>query len=261
MTTPFDTSAAVLDAARVGTTVPGYEHIGDLLIDLARTTPVPPGAALGSSGVAAACAATTPGRLSALVGLVKPGAIVLGLAAAAAIVGLAFAPSEPAVVILPQGVDTGVSRVAPTLDDHDVPDPGSSGSNLDPVSVPPATDPPKDSADGGASPRASSTTAPPGGLPPTTAPSAVGAPATVPPPTPSAAGPPATVPPMTPPSVVGPPATVPPTTVPTTTAAPLGNNGNGNGNGVGNGKGNQGTGNPAGTPGGSDHGRGRPDDR
>ena len=38
MTTPFETSTTILDAAGSGATVPGYEQVGSLLLDLRRAT-------------------------------------------------------------------------------------------------------------------------------------------------------------------------------------------------------------------------------
>ena len=253
MTTPFDTSTAVLDAAAAGTTVPGYEQIGGLLIDLARTTAVPPGAALGSGGVAAACATMAPGRLAAVAGLVKPGLIVVSLVSLAVVVGavLSSSSSKPAVVVTPGAPDPGISRVVPVTGPPSTDRSGAVSDGGDPFDAEESTAPgssrpgvPQGSGDvmGATEPTPSPAT-----LPSTAAPSAAVSSTTLPSSTlPSTTVPSATVPPATVPPATVPPATVPSSTVPstteppTTTAEPLGNNGNGNGNGAGNGKGNQG---------------------
>lgn len=253
MTTPFETSTAVLDAAAAGTTVPGYEQIGGLLIDLARTTAVPPGAALGSGGVAAACATMAPGRLAAAAGLVKPGLIVVSLVSLAVVVGAVLSSSsKPAVVVTPGAPDAGISRVVPVTRPSPTDRSRAGSESGDPLGAEKSTAP-DSSRPGGpqgsgdmmtpAEPTPSSAAVPSATAAPTTSPSTAVPSATVP----SATVAPTTLPSSTVPSTTVAPTTLPSTTVPsTTTAEPLGNNGNGNGNGAGNGKGNQGNGTPGG---------------
>ena len=270
MTTPFDTSTAILDAAGRGATVPGYEAVGGLLLDLTVTGPVPPGAALASSGVAAACAVTAPGPLATLAGLVKPTTIVISLAATAVVAALALASPGRPLVVSPDPVPSGVARVVSTpapgplefiglesgaegpteADTSTIPQPDAAVDRLGEPAGP--GEPAASGPGGGVTPASPATTAPAGDGPSPTGPSTSG------PAGPSTSAP-STAAPTTVPSTTGPTTTAPSTTVasPTTTVDPFGNNGNGNGNGVGNGKGNQGNGNPGG-PNGGGSGGGRP---
>ena len=197
MTSPYATSAAILDAAAAGTTVPGYEQIGGLLLDLSMTTPVGAGSALGSSEVAAACAASAPGPLAGVLAFVKPGLIVVSLASFALVLGLTLSPSPPADVGKPDADVDGVSRVV--------------GSSEAPTST---------AADGG---------------PDSTALAAAGSPSTPPDPTgetggsgaasspavpPSTSDEPASTSPGTTPSTSVPSSSVPSSSVPTTSVAP-----------------------------------------
>ena len=261
MTTPFGSSAAVLDAAGHGATVPGYEAIGGLLLDLACTVPVAPGEALASSEVAAACAATAPGRLATLAGHARPTTIVVSLAAAL-VAGLVLAPAAQPDVGTRDPDGSGVARVV-SVPGPEPRDPLPVGVAADvPVDVlvdggPPAPIPGSDAAGrsteaagradparsdpGGSAAPVVSTSGPSTSGPPTTAdPGTSPSPSTLPTSSPSTSSPSTSSPTTSSPSPSSPTTSSPSTT----TVAPQGNNGNENGNGVGNGKGNQGRGNP-----------------
>ena len=106
MTAAYDVASRVLSAAADGETVSGFESVGDLLIDLRRTRPVPSGSALGTSAVAAANAASTP-RFSAVnaVARFRPRSVLLSL------MGAVVAGS----LVLAQGGDSS-AEIGPTGD-------------------------------------------------------------------------------------------------------------------------------------------------
>lgn len=241
----YEQAAAILDAAAAGERLAGFDALGGLLIDLRSTHPVPPGAAIRSSAVSVATAATTPGRLAAVAALVKPGLVVLGLTSLAFAVGLSVNSGSSTEVVPPGPDPTGVERVVGALDDEPANAPDGRGrSDAD------GTD--ADNADGTDADGSPTVPSPAGalpgsgGTPSTEAPSSSPSPA---PPSTTAPAPVTTEAPSTTaaPSTTQPPtssAAPPPTTVSPTTSTPeeQGNNGNDNGNGVGNGKGNNGKG-------------------
>lgn len=243
MTTAYDVASRVLTAAADGETVPGFEAVGELLIDLRTTTPVPPGTALGSSAVSVASAATTSRFapiampswvrlevvLLSLAGLVIAGLFVFGWPRASTTEIVPGPDAEPA---------GGAARVVSSTGgvDEDGSDNGEGGTAEEsPLDAPPST---------------TSLDAQPSTTPPPTAAGPVG---TSPPGTTASTAPSSTAPSTT----SSPPGAPTTSTAPSTTSSvdptsttvpggggeipdPEGNNGNGNGKGVGNGKGNQG---------------------
>lgn len=227
--TPYEQSSRILDAASSGGRVPGYESVGDLLIDLGHVQPIEAGVALSSSAVAAASRVTAGSTLGLSAIVIKPIVVLLALGGIGAGVTLA-----------------GGSDKAPTLTGQD--NPVEEVRFEDPSPLAPGID------------RGSSVSAPSGPLP--SAPAAVsqtsdgdGAAPT----SPAAEG--ALTTPASPAQAT---TTTAATQIPTTTQPPAttsttvapddgessdpgseqpenqGNNGNGNGKGVGNGKGNKG---------------------
>ena len=236
MTTPYETSTMILDAAAAGRIEPGYEQVGGLLLELAATTSVPVGAAIGSGAVAAASRLSAPGRFAAASLRLKTGAAMIVLGAVVVIVGLSVAPDRSSIDINPgerPPGEVGVDRVVVDPEDLDnSPAPGGA-----PVS---STTAETDAASTTAPVRPPATTTTASEVVPTTAVAEAATTTTVPeiaPPTTTTSAPVA----VSTTTVAGPDPT-------TTTTEAQGNNGNGNGNGngVGNGKGNQG------------HGEGRP---
>lgn len=64
---PYQSASNVLDAAASGETLPNFDAVGSMLVDLGRTTPLGPGDALRSTAVAAASKASRRGsRLLAI---------------------------------------------------------------------------------------------------------------------------------------------------------------------------------------------------
>ena len=125
--TPEELATHVLDSVANGETVPGFEQVGDLLIRLSETTPVAPGVAVSSAGVAAATAASAPSGLVAVMAtLTKPGSILLALAGAAvggiAVVSLGSGQESPRLVDSPSdAVEAVVDEPAPVGAERVVP--------------------------------------------------------------------------------------------------------------------------------------------
>lgn len=236
MTAAFDVASRVLSAAADGETVPGFESVGELLIDLRTTTPVPPGTALGSPAVSAASAVTTSRFATLAVPTwVRFELILLSLAGLAVAGLLAFSwPQASTTEIVPGSDGDPAGGVAPLVDgDGGSDDAGSGEREAGGADTSTTTAAPTTSVTG-----VETTVAPAG----TSAPSAPSTTATTGPTT-TAPSPESSTTSMAPSTTT----TVAPTT--TTVAGggeppdAQGNNGNGNGKGVGNGKGNQGKGN------------------
>ncbi|MDW3217212.1 MAG: hypothetical protein R8F63_01255 [Acidimicrobiales bacterium] len=255
---PYSDAASILDAAAAGERALGFEAVGDLLIDLGRTTPVTNGEAMRSSAVAAAAAASAPGAIAGITAFAKPLVVMLGLSVLAFAIGISLrSPGgagtitvRPAAadrvgverVVDPSSTDPGGAAVAAEVDAAVEPDASRDGSSIE--------SPDPGSNDAPTPPSATAATGPPATAAPTTDAPTTAAPTTDAPTTaapttdaPTTAAPTTAPEPVDTTSSTSTTTVAPTTTVPTTTSEAHGNNGNGNGNGVGNGKGNQGSGN------------------
>jgi len=232
---PYRDAVGVLDAAAAGNTVPGFEVVGKLLVDLGKITPLGPGVALRSSAVVGAAQASLRVTRFAALTLRKSIIVVSVMVLAGVVTLLAARGSTPDTVTDPVG------RNAPGAES------GNSGLVIDDLDDMTSVDDDVDDADEGLDAGNGPIDAPPSTTRAVEGADTVGA-------TPSS-----TAPPVATSAAEDPVAT---TRAPTTTAgeseAPVdeGNNGNDNGNGVGNGKGNQGSGGNGGNSGGEKGNRG-----
>ncbi len=220
---PYQDAAGVLDAAAAGTTVPGFEGVGKLLVDLSRTAPLGPGVALRSSAVVGAAKAsrrvTRFAALRSRVPIIVVSAMVLAGVTLLATRGSSPDPVTDLVGDNAPGAETGNTRLVTddrANDDADVDNAGTDDvlgvGNASRVASPTTTGEVEGADTAGAAP---SVTAQPVA-------------------TTTAEGPPTTA---------NPPAT---STGEQESPVEAGNNGNDSGNGIGNGKGNQGSGGSSG---------------